>query len=393
MSHITEISISGLAGRDGTYTQKLNRDVNVFFGLNGSGKTSLLKIMHSAMAGDASILHSVPFTRAEVTFYSVHFEAVYTRRIVKAKVETQAKASDSLVTDPTTYLERGWDTPKKPSSAFQWKVSPALPGGAMERFAHEYLPTSRLYLGSGLAAAASIARGQSPGYSEEEALDQDFATSLERLWTSYSASVLSQVNRAQQDGLASILRAVLSPSTTRVKSSENISSETAYERVAAFLKRQGSPTRLIGSFDQFKKRFERDPKLRSVVRNINAVEQGIEKAMTPRNELQTLIEEMFGDTKVIFNDQDIEVIARGNTTISLRGLSSGQKHVLRLFIETLKVGFSSLMIDEPEISMHVDWQKRLVKSMRKLNPAAQLILATHSPEIMADIPDDRIFRL
>lgn len=52
MSHITEFSISGLAGSDQVYSQKLNQDVNVFFGLNGSGKTSLLKILHSAMSDD-----------------------------------------------------------------------------------------------------------------------------------------------------------------------------------------------------------------------------------------------------------------------------------------------------------------------------------------------------
>ncbi|MEN8215570.1 MAG: hypothetical protein ABFS56_04190 [Pseudomonadota bacterium] len=43
--------------------------------------------------------------------------------------------------------------------------------------------------------------------------------------------------------------------------------------------------------------------------------------------------------------------------------------------------------------MHIDWQQQLINVMTQLNPSAQIILATHSPEIMADVDDDRIFRL
>lgn len=43
--------------------------------------------------------------------------------------------------------------------------------------------------------------------------------------------------------------------------------------------------------------------------------------------------------------------------------------------------------------MHVEWQQRLVSSLRIVNPGAQMIFATHSPEIMANLPDEQIFRL
>jgi predicted ATP-dependent endonuclease of OLD family len=56
-------------------------------------------------------------------------------------------------------------------------------------------------------------------------------------------------------------------------------------------------------------------------------------------------------------------------------------------------GSNSFVIDEPELSMHIDWQHRLLSSLQQLNPAMQLVAATHSPEIMADLPDDKIFRL
>jgi predicted ATP-dependent endonuclease of OLD family len=52
-----------------------------------------------------------------------------------------------------------------------------------------------------------------------------------------------------------------------------------------------------------------------------------------------------------------------------------------------------IIIDEPELSMHIDWQHDLLAALRVLNPQCQIIVATHSPEVMADVPDDKIFRL
>ncbi len=43
--------------------------------------------------------------------------------------------------------------------------------------------------------------------------------------------------------------------------------------------------------------------------------------------------------------------------------------------------------------MHVDWQRSLINAMRELNPEMQIIAATHSPEVMAEVSDKNIYRL
>ena len=43
--------------------------------------------------------------------------------------------------------------------------------------------------------------------------------------------------------------------------------------------------------------------------------------------------------------------------------------------------------------MHIDWQRKLLLTMRQINPDAQIIVATHSPDIMAEIPDSQIFEV
>ena len=43
-----------------------------------------------------------------------------------------------------------------------------------------------------------------------------------------------------------------------------------------------------------------------------------------------------------------------------------------------------LLMDEPEASLHVEWQQRLVSIIRKMNPKVQIILTTHSPALIMD---------
>ena len=137
-----------------------------------------------------------------------------------------------------------------------------------------------------------------------------------------------------------------------------------------------------------------DPQLRQVVSDINSVEENIAGTMASRDNLEKLILGMFSGNKTLkFENSGISVETTEGEHIRLASLSSGEKQALRMFIDTLLVHHNSLLIDEPELSLHVDWQRILIHAMRQLNPDAQLILATHSPEIMADVDDDNIFRL
>lgn len=66
-------------------------------------------------------------------------------------------------------------------------------------------------------------------------------------------------------------------------------------------------------------------------------------------------------------------------------LSSGEKQIVILLAETLlqdkKV--SIFIADEPELSLHLKWQSLLTESIRSLNPNAQILFATHSPDIVS----------
>lgn len=77
-----------------------------------------------------------------------------------------------------------------------------------------------------------------------------------------------------------------------------------------------------------------------------------------------------------------------NETLSPNDLSSGEQHELVLLYELLfKVQPHSLvLIDEPELSLHVGWQAQFLKDLQEITNLADLdvLMATHSPDIIQD---------
>ncbi|MCB8881625.1 AAA family ATPase [Acidisoma cellulosilytica] len=78
-------------------------------------------------------------------------------------------------------------------------------------------------------------------------------------------------------------------------------------------------------------------------------------------------------------------VSRDKSPLKLEGLSSGEKHefimLFKLIFETPSE--SLVLIDEPEISLHVVWQLEFMSDLRRIQSANpfQSIIATHSPQI------------
>jgi len=89
--------------------------------------------------------------------------------------------------------------------------------------------------------------------------------------------------------------------------------------------------------------------------------------------------------KVIDSDENERVIFRqGNTILAPYQLSSGEKQILIILMKVLLQNNKPaiLIMDEPEISMHLEWQEELIDMITQLNENVQIIIATHSPGIM-----------
>ena len=107
----------------------------------------------------------------------------------------------------------------------------------------------------------------------------------------------------------------------------------------------------------------------------------------PKRLFQDIIDELFAETgkKIVRSENEIRFSQVGETLFPYQ-LSSGEKQILAILLTVLvQDGLPYvLFMDEPEVSMHVDWQKKLIALILNLNPNVQIILSTHSPAVIMD---------
>ena len=88
------------------------------------------------------------------------------------------------------------------------------------------------------------------------------------------------------------------------------------------------------------------------------------------------------------------IFVEPNKRISLENLSSGEKQIVIFFaylLLYLKQNIEGIFIvDEPEMSLHLYWQKMFVDKIIEANPNIQLIFATHAPEIIGKRRDKMV---
>lgn len=77
-------------------------------------------------------------------------------------------------------------------------------------------------------------------------------------------------------------------------------------------------------------------------------------------------------------------------TRGLRALSSGERQIATMIYAATHMSEQQVvLIDEPEISLHVDWQRDLLHKMSEQIGKRQIIACTHSPVIGADYEDNQ----
>ena len=107
----------------------------------------------------------------------------------------------------------------------------------------------------------------------------------------------------------------------------------------------------------------------------------------PKAVFQDMIDQLFSDTekKIDRKNNEIQFHQNGETLTPYQ-LSSGEKQLLVILLTVLVENNEhyALLMDEPEISLHIEWQQQLIGLIRKLNPNAQIILSTHSPALIMD---------
>ena len=123
---------------------------------------------------------------------------------------------------------------------------------------------------------------------------------------------------------------------------------------------------------------------------LNGDEEQREKAASlsiPKRKFQDMMDELFAYTRKKIDRKSNEIFFyQDDEKLSPYKLSSGEKQMLVILLTALvRNGERSvLFMDEPEASLHIEWQQTLIAMIRNLNPDMQLILTTHSPAMIME---------
>ena len=103
---------------------------------------------------------------------------------------------------------------------------------------------------------------------------------------------------------------------------------------------------------------------------------------------ENIVNSFLNEKKIKVSDQG-ELVIRpersGSELIDWRHLSAGEKQILILLTQALLSEKNPVVYvaDEPELSLHVEWQEKLLDALTRLAGRCQLIVATHSPDIVS----------
>ncbi|MBQ21577.1 MAG: hypothetical protein CMD31_12540 [Flavobacteriales bacterium] len=146
----------------------------------------------------------------------------------------------------------------------------------------------------------------------------------------------------------------------------------------------------------FQKWFNNQPQLKRINELITynlAYQKELDKLYEPIEKTKNIINSFFSESKkelLIEPQGELKVKFKNDKIADIYELSSGEKQIVTMlghliyFEEKYKNESGIFIIDEPEVSLHLAWQEIFVNSILTASPRTQFILATHSPAIISD---------
>jgi len=419
---VIKLIIKGLYGQY-DYDVKFDENLTFLSGANGSGKTTILDILSSVITGELYRLSNYAFKTLEL-FY------VDENRTEKSIHITPQENGDILLLfngkeQTLTFTEHERDVRIRAHVIEVFNVYPVLKD-IRGLFPFIYLPLNRK---SGRGIPSSRRRldkreryhyndyNERNTYETDDALDE-----AQELITKAWRGVSQKKQSLDRDFRDNLFKSLI---TTQEK---DIFTELKTIDVERFNSVLNDYTQVIKGMslldeDEYKKFTESNDNL--VATLLNSISKGRDKInaslavnfyrVWQANEIAELAKELqkniedeeasltafletmnsfFGDgedaiTKKTLLWSEGKLVFRsinGDIDIDLSNLSSGEKQLF-IFFSHLVFSLQSntpgiLVVDEPELSLHLAWQREYVSKILSLNQNVQLIFATHAPEII-----------
>jgi len=142
--------------------------------------------------------------------------------------------------------------------------------------------------------------------------------------------------------------------------------------------------------DKISNNFAIDDEMVNAIEKKNEIFEEVLQLLNDSKEKKEVLDKPFGildgfikklfQHKGIIIDDNI-VIGSAKDALMSEKLSAGEKQMLSFICYNAFISNGIIFIDEPEISLHVDWQRIIIKTLMSQNSNNQFVIATHSPFI------------
>jgi predicted ATPase len=412
-SYLTKASIYDLWGMPGIIDIPLDRKFNFIIGRNGTGKTTVINLIAAVLTADFERLDKIQFSRVVILLGTIHGRKKPSIEVTKEQknklpyYDIIYKIKLSAGEEPTVY---DLDTIAEERSYRGVPPQFLRERSHRERFVYIQRQLQDMVKVNWL----SVHRSNSVDRGSEErrfipAIDQkltDLNNTLVRYFsklatlsaektvdfqkTSFLAltsiheeadieAFVQSINIEQEKtSLSSIFELLGVDKKLYTKQVDQVAQDFSHAR-KQFLEHSGiSMSQLFAIATSYR--------THSLVQLYEELQERKRKIFEPVSKFLVVLNRLFAPGKHVSISGQNELVVKNmsGAVINIEDLSSGEKQLLIILGQALLQESSPVVFiaDEPELSLHVEWQEQLSPSIAELNPNAQVIFATHSPDIV-----------
>lgn len=419
MHKIEKIKVSGFWGVH-TFEVNLFPDVTFFIGVNGTGKTTFINLVAAALYGDLTTLEQLPFSSLEITLNT----GINNK---KASIFVTKKKTKNRPFEEIQYRIRdAHSNEEKTFSLDELSEQFALrDGDAHFLRARDYLLRSRRHPNGLMESIQKLVQvswlsihrisGQqraNDDKSYESTVDRKLeqqSNDLVKYFSSLSQQKDEEVRLFQELIFLSLLDETGTTELFKARSESDLAMQKiALEEIFRELKVSEKTfsehiSNFFGHSEQIAQKLRQNEnagfsteelsnmvgqyRLNNVIDRWQTLQARQSEIFAQRDKFLMIVNKLFQGKKIeISESNEIRFTNQQEKQMGVKFLSSGEKQLLILLAEALLQRSRPYIFiaDEPELSLHVTWQEKLIGSLRTLNDSAQLIVATHSPDIVGN---------
>jgi len=345
---------------------KFNNDINILTGKNGAGKTTVLRLIWYLISGNIDkLIPAIDFDELEIET---------TRFMLNLKVST--RQSELTI---SWNIGKGEQTKTLNMAQYQVdKVSQLINQEILQvSQSSTFFPTFRRIEG-GFVTDKPLKTEMGELY--EAFLQEKIFSGLKNAFSDLSNYLSVErhqfVTSVSTDDMTRLLTQQYADISERINQLQNELSQFITDRTSNTF---STPNTQSDRLEQT---------LKDIQTRVDEVKTQKDEWLRPFTVLSKTVREIFQHQGIQMTD----TMTLGNTTeaIASEKLSSGEKQMLSFLCYNAFANNSIILIDEPELSLHVDWQRLLLRILLQQGSQNQLLIATHSPFIYAKYPEKEL---